>query len=208
MKRVPLLQKALLMIFHPIDCLVMIKRERYKFNPLPVFLLYILAVLVNYAYIFMVHFPLAEKKGINANIGLELAMVVVPLFTWSIASYAITAIINGESHFTELLTAYAYALVPYIVLTPILGTISNILSYEQAGVYYFFKYVSLLWVLLLLFLALKYLNDYTVWQTVGISLLSLLMMVVVWAVILLLASLTLQLLTFFTDVYKEIIYKF
>ena len=135
-------------------------------------------------------------------------MVAVPLFTFTVASYAVTAIINGESRFTELLTAYAYALTPYIVLTPVLGIVSNLLSFEQAGVYFFFKYVSLLWVIILIFIALKYLNDYTLWQTVGIVLLAVIMTVIVWAVILLLFSLTLQLVSFFTDLYREFIYKF
>lgn len=207
MNRVSFFKKALLIIFHPIDCLDIIKRERNSFRVLPSLILYLLTVVVNYAYIFIVHFPLSQKKGIDANIGLELAMVVVPLITWTIASYAITSIINGESHFTELFTAYSYALVPYIILTPVLGTISNLLSFEQLGVYYFFKYISLLWVLVLLFVALKYLNDYTFGQTVGITVLSIIMMVVIWAVVLLLASLTLQLLTFFADLYKEFIYK-
>ena len=207
MNRVPFFQKALLILYHPIDCFDIIKRERSSFRAIPVVILYLLAVLVNYVYIFMVHFPLAGKKPIDANIGLELAMVVVPLFTWTIASYAITSIINGESHLTELITAYAYALVPYILFTPILGLVSNVLSFEQAGVYYFFKYVSLLWVLFLLFLALKHLNDYTMWQTVGITVLSIIMMAVIWAVLLLLASLTLQLIKFFVDIYKEISFK-
>lgn len=207
MNRVSFLKKALLIIFHPVDCLDIIKRERNTFRIVPSIILYLLAVIANYTYIFIVHFPLSQKSGLDANIGLELAMVAVPLITWTIASYAITSIINGESRFTELFTAYSYALVPYIILTPLLGIISNLLSFEQLGVYYFFKYVSLLWVLLLLFIALKYLNDYTLGQTVGITVLSIIMMIIIWAVVLLLASLTLQLLTFLTDVYKEFIYK-
>lgn len=208
MNNVSFLNKLLLSVFHPIDCFDIIKRERNKFNPLPVAVLYLLAVLVNYIYIFIVHFPISEKKAVDANIALEFAMVAVPLFTFTVASYAVTAIINGESRFTELLTAYAYALTPYIVLTPVLGIVSNLLSFEQAGVYFFFKYVSLLWVIILIFIALKYLNDYTLWQTVGIVLLAVIMTVIVWAVILLLFSLTLQLVSFFTDLYREFIYKF
>ena len=88
-----------------------------------------------------------------------------------------------------------------------LGLLSNILSFEQAGVYNFFKFVSLLWVLILIFVALKVLNDYTLWQTVGIVLLSLVMTVVIWAVVLLLFSLTVQLFSFFGDVYHELVYK-
>ena len=207
MNRVSFLNKALLMLFHPVDAFDIIKRERGKFRPLPVLILYVLAVAVNYLYIFMVHFPLSGKQPIDANIALEFAIIFVPLLTWSLASYLITSIINGESKFTELLTGYAWCLVPYIIFTPILGIISNVLSFEQAAAYFFFKYVSLLWVLLLVFLALKYMNDYTVLQAAGVAFLSVLMMVVIWAVIFLLASLTLQFFSFFGDVYTEIIYK-
>lgn len=207
MSGVSYLNKALLAIFHPIDCFDIIKRERGKFKPLPVLILYLSAVLVNYLYIFIVHFPLSGKKVTDANIALELAVVVVPLFTFSVASYAVTAIINGESRFTEMLTAHAYSLTPYIILTPLLGVVSNLISFEQAGVYFFFKYVSLLWVFLLIFLSIKYLNDYTVPQTLGIVVLSVIMTVIVWAVLLLLFSLTLQLFSFFTDLYHEFIYR-
>lgn len=207
MSGVSFLNKALLAVFHPIDCFDIIKRERGKFKPLPVIAMYLLAVLSNYLYIFIVHFPLSAKKATDANIALEFAMVIVPLFTFSVASYAVTAIINGESRFTELLTAQAYSLTPYIILTPILGAVSNLLSFEQAGVYFFFKYVSLLWVLLLIFMAIKYLNDYTVPQTVGIAALSIIMTVIIWAVLLLLFSLTLQLFSFFADIYHEFIYR-
>ena len=207
MKDVSFLNKALLTVFHPIDCFDIIKRERGKFKPLPVAALYLMAVLVNYLYIFIVHFPLSQKKATEANIALELFMVVVPLFTFSIASYAVTAIINGESKFTEMLTAQAYALTPYIILTPVLGALSNIISFDQSGVYFFFKYVSLIWVFILIFMAVKYLNDYSLMQTVGIVFLSLIMTVIIWAVLLLLFSLTLQLFSFFTDIYHEIIYK-
>ncbi len=207
MREVSFLRKTLLSFFHPIDCFQIIKRERDRFRILPVLVLYLLAAAVNYLYIFIVHFPLSGKQPVEANVALELAMVTVPLFTFTVASYAVTAILNGESRFTELVTAYAYSLVPYIVLTPVLGLLSNILSFEQAGVYNFFKFVSLLWVLILIFVALKVLNDYTLWQTVGIVLLSLVMTVVIWAVVLLLFSLTVQLFSFFGDVYHELVYK-
>ncbi|MBR4073085.1 MAG: YIP1 family protein [Clostridia bacterium] len=207
MNKVSFLNKALLILFHPIDAFDIIKRERVKFRPIPVIVLYVLAVAVNYLYIFMVHFPLSSKKPVDANIALEFAMIFVPLLTWTVASYLITSIINGESKFTELVTGYAWCLVPYIILTPALGVLSNILSFEQAGAYFLFKYVSLLWVLILIFVALKYMNDYTILQTAGVAFLSILMMIVIWAVILLLASLTLQFLSFFGDVYTEIIYK-
>lgn len=208
MKETSFFQKCLLILFHPIDCMDIIKRESVKFKLLPVLILNLLAVAVNYIYIFVVHFPLSERNTIDANIGLELAMVVVPLFTWAVASYLLTAIMSGESHFTELLTAYSYSLVPYIIITPILSIVSNALSYEQVGVYFFFKYGALVWSLFLMYLALKCLNDYSIPKTILVTGLSIIAILVIWAVILLLFSLTIQFFTFFADVYNEIIFKF
>lgn len=201
-------QKCLLILFHPIDCLDIIKRESKKFKILPVLVLNLLAVAVNYIYVFIVHFPLSKRNTVDANLGLEIAIVIIPLFTWTIASYLLTAIMSGESYFTELLTAYSYSLVPYILITPILGVISNVLSYEQVGVYFFFKYVALIWSLFLMFLALRCLNDYSFPKTILVSLLSVIAIFVLWAVVLLLFSLTIQLVTFFKDIYNEIIFKF
>ena len=110
MREVSFLRKTLLSFFHPIDCFQIIKRERDRFRILPVLVLYLLAAAVNYLYIFIVHFPLSGKQPVEANVALELAMVTVPLFTFTVASYAVTAILNGESRFTELVTAYAYSL--------------------------------------------------------------------------------------------------
>ena len=77
MTNVSFLNKALLAIFHPIDCFDIIKRERGKFKPFPVAVLYLVAVLVNYLYIFIVHFPLSEKKTTDANIALELEPTLI-----------------------------------------------------------------------------------------------------------------------------------
>lgn len=207
MKQVSFLKFCLLTVFRPIDCFDIIKRERNKLKIWQPLLLYLIAVIVNYSYIFIVHFPLSGKQPIDANFLIECAMVFVPLLTWSIAAYAITSIMSGESKFVEQFTAYGYSLVPYIVITPVLGVISNLCGYSQAGIYFFFKYIALLWVLVLLFIALMRLNDYSLMKTFAVAFISLLMMVVVWAVVLLLASMTVQLFAFFADVFKEISFK-
>ena len=50
--------KMLLIVFHPLDCMDIIKREKKQARLWVVPVLYLLAFLVNYAYIFLVHFPL------------------------------------------------------------------------------------------------------------------------------------------------------
>lgn len=205
------LKKSLLVIFHPLDCFDIIKREcrqKKSDSVLLTLFLYFLAFLVNYLYVFIVHFPLSTKEIEDTSILLEAAMVVVPLFSWVVCSYAMTAIMSGESTFKENFTASGYCLVPYIILTPLLGVLSNLFGLGEAGVYSFFKNVSLLWVLLLLFICLKYLNDYTLRKTFGVAILSIIAIVIVWAVCLLFFSLTIQFVYFFIGIFEEINFKY
>ena len=200
--------KMLLIVFHPLDCMDIIKREKKQARLWVVPVLYLLAFLVNYAYIFLVHFPLESKNPADASLLLEAAMVSVPLFSWVVGSYLMTAITSGESTFLESLVASAYALVPYIVLTPLMALSSNLLGSGEAGVYRALRVIVLLWVLLLLLLALQRLNDYSLKKTVGVAVLSAAAVIVLWAVCLLLFSLTVQFVTFFTGIGGEIQLKF
>ena len=196
--------KMLLIVFHPLDCMDIIKREKKQARLWVVPVLYLLAFLVNYAYIFLVHFPLESKNPADASLLLEAAMVIVPLFSWVVGSYLMTAITSGESTFLESLVASAYALVPYIVLTPLMALSSNLLGSGEAGVYRALRVIVLLWVLLLLLLALQRLNDYSLKKTVGVAVLSAAAVIVC----LLLFSLTVQFVTFFTGIGGEIQLKF
>jgi len=164
--------------------------------------------LVNYVYIFLVHFPLASKAPTDASLLLEAAMVVVPMFSWALGSYLVTAIMSGESRFSEVLTATSYALVPYIALTPVLGLMSNVLGFSEQGSYQFIKFLTLFWVVLLLLMALKRLNDYSLSKAIGVALLSVIAVIIMWAVCLLMFSLTVQLIFFFTGFGGEINLKF
>lgn len=96
--------KMLLIVFHPLDCMDIIKREKKQARLWVVPVLYLLAFLVNYAYIFLVHFPLESKNPADASLLLEAAMVIVPLFSWVVGSYLMTAITSGESTFLESLS--------------------------------------------------------------------------------------------------------
>lgn len=205
------LAKCLLMVFHPLDCCDIIKREHRRGRGeriiIPLFL-YILAFLANYAYIFVVHFPLSEKSIVDANVLMEAAMVIVPLFSWVVCSYAMTSISSGESTFRENLAASGYCLVPYIVLTPLLGLFSNLLSLQEAGIFSFLRIAVLLWTILLLLVCLKHMNDYTLMKTARTAVLSVLAVIVMWAVCLLTFSLTIQVVVFFTGIGEEINLKY
>ena len=198
-----IIKRAILCIVHPFDCYDIIKRDEKKFKWFIPIIFYVLATAVNYSYLFYVHFPLSIRDVADANILLEAGIIVFPHFSWVIASYAITAIMDGESTFMQQFEAATYALVPVIVFIPLLGAFSLVLTNTEAGIYTFLYSAVFLMLIVYLFLALMILNDYTFLKAILVTFLSILAMIVMWCVLLLLLSLTIQLFTFFSNLYNE-----
>ena len=188
---------------HPFDCYDIIKRDTKKFKWYIPLIFYLLVTAVNYSYLFYVHFPLSIRDVTDANILLEAGIIVFPHFSWVVASYAMTAIMDGESSFMQQFEAATYALTPLIVITPILGLVSRILTITEAGIYHTIYSAVYLAVVVFLFLALMVLNDYSFPKALLVAFLSILAMVVMWCVLLLLLSLTLQLFNFFANIINE-----
>lgn len=201
-----ILKSVLLIICYPVDCMNILKREK-KFNILIPTLFYMLAVLSNYLYNYTVHFPLATKNFESINIVLEMAIFIVPLFSWVVCSYAMTSLIDGESTFADQFTVSAYCTVPYTVFTLISIIASQFMSTEELGFFNVIRYVGLLWMIVLLIVSLIVLNDYSISKALGIALLSILAIVVLWCVLILLYALTVQLFSLVFNLFKEIQYK-
>ena len=198
-----ILKSILLIIFHPIDCMEIIKREN-KFNVLKLILFWGLAIVSSVIYEYTVHFPLATKSSDTINILLEAAIVIIPLFSWVLCSYAVTALMDGESTFITQLHVSCYCLVPFILFRIIATIASQFLSIEEMGLYNVIYLAGLFWCIILLLTSVKVLNDYSLSKTIGVALISLFAIVVLWAVVLLILSFTIQLLALISNLFSEI----
>lgn len=204
-----ILSHLMLTLVHPLDNIDILKvqtKKKTAWLAIPGLLL--TTIIVNYTYIFFAHYSLNTKQPNDANILLEAALVLVPFLSFTVASYFMSSIMSGESKFTEQLLVYSYALVPYIILKPLIGLLSNVLCFNEKGLYDLLLVVALGWTLILIFTALKRLNDYTLGRAVAVTLLAILMVVIMWAVILLIASLTIQTTSFFSGIFEEFVMKY
>ena len=138
-----------------------------------------------------------------ADLNLEMIRFVVPLLSGVIACYLITAIMDGEAYFSQILTAMAYALIPYIVFAIPLAALSTILSRGELGLYNSINLIIWLWVALLIFIQLKVLNDYTFKKSVGVMLLSIFAFLIFWGTVGLVFALTNHVLQFVREVIAE-----
>lgn len=183
---------TLVAVFHPIQFCEIVKRNRKKLHILPWFVFPLLTFLVRMFQIYLINFSLADKRVTDVNILLELAIIFLPFFTFCISNYAFTTIMGGEAKFTELLTAMCYALVPYIVITPFLTGLSYLFNVGDKGIFIAISVLTLLWTVTLILLAVGHLNQYSGKKFLLVVLLTLVGVIIIWAVVLLFFALASQ----------------
>ncbi len=201
------LKLAAITIFHPIVAFDYMKKDRTRFNYLPIVVILLLMIATKIFSMYFTHYPLATVNLRNANLLLECLVMVVPILTWVVASYAMTTIMSGEVMFRECLMACCYSLIPYIVISILMTILSNVLDANQVGYVNTINNFALLFVLLLLFVNLKEMNHYSMFKTIGVALLAIFTMVLIWATIALVAALSMRFITFIQEVISEISYK-
>lgn len=203
-----MLKISLAVLFHPADTFRYLKKDRSKFSYTPVFTLMLLMLLVQIASIYLTHFPLAKIQPRDANIVLESMKSLLPVITWVIASYAITTIMDGEYLLRENLIATAYSLIPYIVFTIPLTLSSHFLDNAYLSLFNGIQRIILAWVLMLFFISLKVMNEYTIKKTILIYILGALTMLLIWATLSLFFAISSQFFNFIEEVMIEIKMKF
>lgn len=199
---------CLMTLYHPLVVAEYIRKQRDRRMSLaPVLVLLLLALAVRIFSIYVTHYPLAAVSVRQANLLLECGKLFVPVLTWVLASYAMTTILDGETLFRETLLFSAYALTPYIVLTPVLNLASRLMDGNQAGLYGALEFGILAWVVVLMVVALKEMNGYTAGKTALVIFLTLFTMVMIWAVVILLFTISSQFVTMLREMFYEMVYR-
>ena len=193
-----------MILYYPVDAFYRIKQNRARTGWLPGMFMVLVAFVIRVFQLYATHFPLMSIYPRDANIFAEAVKLCVPIFTWSYAVYAVTAIMDGECLSGELFTATSFSLIPYIVLTGPLTLLSRLMTREELGLFIFLRSAPWIWVVALLFLSVMVMNNFSLGKTIIICLLSVVSMMLIWMVILLFMILTGQLLDFFGGIAVEL----
>lgn len=137
----------------------------------------------------------------------ELIYVLVPFFTFCIANWALTTLMDGEGKFVEIIIALAYALLPLIMMTALSMVISNFLTVDETEYYWTLLSIGTFWFIFLLFVGNMMIHQYTVAKTIFTLFLTLVVMFFLFFLALLFFSLIQQMIAFVTTIYQEIIFR-
>ena len=190
--------------FHPIDTFRAVKECRGRLKVWAGLILVVLTLITRLLVIFATNYPLVTVNPRQANILIEVGKILLPLLTFVIACYAVTAIVGGESKLSEIFTASCFCMVPYIVVNIVMTALSYIMCRTEAGVYIFAVKAAWYIVFLLFIINICVLNNYGAGKTIFVGVVSVFVMILTWITILLVLSLSAQLVEFIAGIFREI----
>ena len=183
-------------IFHPVDFCALIKRKREKLGAAPIIVILLLTALCRLARVYFTHYPLNSSPPEKSNILLLLAILFVPVFSWVVGAYSTTTLMSGEVKFSELLTAGVYGYIPYIITTPVFIAVSHLLSGQSTTLFQILGVGVVIWMVIYQFICFMSLNDYGFLKSLWVGALSVVAVLLLWAVLLL----------FFVFIYQMVVF--
>lgn len=196
---------AFLMIFHPSDAYYEIRRREKELSVIPAFGILLLVLAVRYLYVSFVHVPMADIQLKDTNLILEVARILLPVLTLVISLYAVTSLLYGETKLKTIFITVSYSFLPYILITLLLLGVSQFIALTEYVFYSAAQAFMWIWIVLLVFFSIMLQNDYSFKKTIGVSILSLIGVALIWAVCVMIISLSVQVFTWFQEVIDEYI---
>jgi sugar lactone lactonase YvrE len=163
------LLRELLFVFRfiksPLDGFYGIKEER-KVSNISAAILYGLFFVEYILSLYYTGFIFNAVEPSDLSLMREFAVVFAPLGLWIASNYLVSTISEGEGKFSEVYQGTIYALAPYLVLQPFIILASNGLTMNDSFVYTFSSQIVFIWCIVLMFMMVKEVHDYTIRETI------------------------------------------
>ncbi|RNA68430.1 YIP1 family protein [Alteribacter keqinensis] len=204
------LVRELLFLFrflrHPIDSFYYLK-EYERVSVLSATILYAVLFL---QYMFMLYwtgFIFSDQRVTELNLFLEMGTVFLPIFLFIVTNYLVSTINDGEGRLRDIYIGTIYSLAPVLVLLVPITLISNVLTYNEAFVYTFSTQIMIVWSLVILFMMIREVHDFTFFGTIRNILVTLFGMFIMILVFFVLYILLDQVLEFIITITQEVIHR-
>lgn len=191
---------------HPMDGTYAVKREGMK-SYLSAGILTVIFILFNIIYKYFCGFIFKTVKDGRYEISSDIMSVLGILLAASAVTYLVSTINDGEGRFKEILCGYVYSLTPYIVIKPFLFVLSMVLTLNEAFIMEFANLIVIVWMVILIFLTVKEINNYSFKETckvIGLTFFTAFVFILMAIVIYILAS---QVVGFVVSIYGEVVYR-
>ena len=138
------------------------------------------------------------------NLSVYIVTFLGSLGLFVFANYLVATITNGEGFFKDIYLSTAHALIPYVMITPILAILSNGLTYNELIVYQLLDGLRYVWSGVLIIFMIKEIHNYDVKALIKNILLTLFTMVMIVLMSFLLYILVSQFINYVESIIREV----
>lgn len=194
-------------IKHPIDGCYGVRRENKASYICSAIILtvFIIISIINKYYCGFLFKNVREGRY---NLVQDIGLVLIIFFSLTLCNYLVVTIKDGEGSIKQLISAYAYCLTPYIILMPFIIIVSNLITFNEYFIIQFATLCIYAWVVILLFLAIKEVNNYSVKETVTAILLTAFTLLIAALILFIVYILCTQAVDFVTTLGREVVNRF
>ncbi len=141
------------------------------------------------------------------DIASDIGMIVLALALVVGCNYLMCTINDGEGKLKEIYCSFVYGFGPYICFMPFIFMLSHVITDNERFFVDFGRLFMLAWIGVLVFIAVKEINDYSVGETVKIILLTLFTILIVCLLAFIIYVLWSQVIDFAQQIPREVVYK-
>lgn len=150
-------------------------------------------------------FIYSSNRSGDANLLFEFAIIFIPLLAFIVVNYLVSTINDGEGRFKDIYIGTIYSLAPYLVFILPITLLSNVLSYNEAFLHVFSIRIILGWCIVILFIMIKEIHNFSVSETIRNILVTLFGMAILLLVVFIIFVLMDQVYDFVYSVIKEVL---
>lgn len=137
----------------------------------------------------------------------DIGIILVVAFALTACNYLVCTINEGEGTVKKIYTYFCYCLTPYIFLTPISFILSHVVTDNEQFLITLLQIVMIGWIIVLVILAIKEVNNYTGSETFKIICLTLFTILIMALLIFIIYVLWAQVFEFISAIVGEVVYR-
>lgn len=191
---------------HPIDGCYGIKKEG-RISVLSSNILLAVGTLFYIIYKYFCGFLFKTTREGRYDILADIGKILVLLIMIVGCNYLICTINDGEGKFKHIYCSFIYCFAPYLVFKPFTFVVTHLITYNEKFLIEFADFFMWAWIALLVFLAIKEINNYTVKETIKIIFLTIFTILILSLLIFIMYVLWSQVFDFLQSIAGEVVYK-
>jgi len=191
---------------HPIDGSYGIAREGRAswLAPTAILLIFTIEFVVNK---YLCGFLQKTVREGRYELASDIGMIAIAIVALTACNYLVCTINEGEGTVKKIYTYFCYSLLPYIVFTPVNFVLSHILTNNEQFLITLVTDLIYIWVVVLVVLGIKEVNNYTGKETAKIIGLTFFTILIVALLIFIIYVLWAQVFEFISALFGEVVYR-